>query len=596
MIVLGVNEGHNAGAALLVDGKLVAAISEDRPTRQTTRSGFPFQAIEGCLALAGITKKEIDHLAIASTQLPPKYFWIPRESFSIADFWREQNDYWKPRLFAGQKPSYMEIFKHRMDPSRFVYDASLVHGEDDLEGMLAARLKHHEAYFGLPRERMAVYDHHTCHAWYGFMVHPERLQRDLVVFTADGAGDGVNGTVWYAPRGQPLQELQRTNQCNIGRIYRYATLLLGMKQFEHAFKTMGLAPYANPKYGRAAYEVYAETLQVDGLGFSYRVKPKDHFFHFKEKLEGMRFDGIAWGVQKRTEELLSEWIGNGVRQTGSGHVVFSGGVAMNIKANKVVWEREDVHSLFVPPGSGDESLAIGAACKAVVDFAKLPGESIQACRPMTSAYLGPEYTPDTIEKKLDHAQGLSGCSVEKTDTRRVASLLAQGRVVGRFAGRGEFGQRALGNRSILADPRSRDVVRTINEMIKQRDFWMPFASSVLAERMPDYVVNPKHLAADFMTLAFDSTPLAQRDMIGALHPYDLTSRPQVVHREMNPGYHELISAFSALTGVGALLNTSFNLHGEPIVHTPEDAISTFLRSGLDHLLLGDWLLSKPGQS
>ncbi|MBF0422926.1 MAG: carbamoyl transferase [Magnetococcales bacterium] len=595
MIILGVNEGHNAGAALMVDGRLLAAISEDRPTRQTTRSGFPFQAIDECLALAGVAKRNIDRVALASTQLPPKYFWVPRESFSIRDFWREQNDYWKPRLYEGKHPSFLDVFRDRLDPSRFIYDPSLVHGEEDHAGMLTARLQHHQHYFGLPPERITVHDHHTCHAWYAFMVHPQRLEHDLLVFTADGAGDGVNGTVWSAARGQPLRELHRTNQCNIGRIYRYVTLLLGMKQFEHAFKTMGLAPYANPKYGREAYDVFAETLQNDGLGFSYRIKPKDHFFHFKEKLEGMRFDGIAWGIQKRTEELLSQWVGHGIRKTGIGHVAFSGGVAMNIKANKVVWERDDVQSLFVPPGSGDESLAIGAACKETVDHAMVPAETITACRPMTSPYLGPEFDAAAIERRLHRLGGLEGCSVRTVDHHHVANLLASGQVVGRFAGRAEFGQRALGNRSILADPRPREVVRTINEMIKQRDFWMPFASSVLAERLPDYVVNPKHLAADFMTLAFDSTPTGQRDMFGALHPYDLTSRPHVVHRHANPDYHALISAFAAITGVGAVLNTSFNLHGEPIVHTPEDAVSTFLRSGLDHLLLGDLLVSKPAK-
>ncbi|MBF0108814.1 MAG: carbamoyl transferase [Magnetococcales bacterium] len=594
MIILGINEGHNASAALMMDGKLIAAISEDRPTRQTTRSGFPFRAIDECLALGSVTLADIDRVALATRQLPPKYFWVPRESFSIRDFWREQNEYWKPRLFDGARPSYCDVFKDRLDPSRFIYDSSLVKDEEDHEGMLEARLRHHEQFFGLPRDRISVHDHHACHAWYAFMVHPERLEHDTLVFAADGAGDGINGSVWHAPRGQPLRVLHRTNQCNIGRIYRYATLLLGMKQFEHAFKTMGLAPYANPKYGQQAYEIFAETLQVDGLGFSYRVKPRDHFFHFKERLEGMRFDGIAWGVQKRTEELLSEWAGNGIAATGCGHLAMTGGVAMNIKANKVIWEREDVQSLFVPPGSGDESLSIGAACMAAVHFAQIPAETIGECHPMDSIYLGPSFEDSDIRHRLDRIVELQGCTIETGHPTKVAHLLASGRVLGRFVGRAEFGQRALGNRSILADPRPREVVRTINEMIKQRDFWMPFASSIIEERVDDYVVNPKNLHGDFMTLAFDSTRDGQQDMSGALHPYDKTSRPHVVTRAANPGYHELISAFQRETGVGALLNTSFNLHGEPIVHTPEDAVSTFLRSGLDHLLIGTWLISKPG--
>ncbi|MBF0340523.1 MAG: carbamoyltransferase [Magnetococcales bacterium] len=592
MVILGIHDGHGASAALLVDGRLVAAMSEDRPTRQSTRSGFPFQSVERVLRQGGITLREVDHIALATRRLPPKYFFVPRESFSIADFWREQTCYWQPRLNKTASPAYLEVFHDRIDPARRIYDESLIAHEDDAEGMLKARLKHLREYSGLPAERISVHDHHTCHAWFAYMSHPGR-DRDLLVFTTDGGGDGSNGTVWEGRNRGPLRLLHRDGRCNIGRIYRYATLLLGMKQFEHAFKTMGLAPYANEKYGRLAHAVYASTLQNDGLGFTYAQEPADHFFWFKERLEGIRFDGIAWGVQKRTEELLSQWVKNGVTATGIPDVAISGGVAMNIKANKVIWELPEVNSLFVPPAAGDESISVGAACLAAAAQPGVAAERVENLQPFHTPYLGDDFSDREAEQAIAAGGLPPGSTVRRAGAGEVADLLAQGEVVARCAGRWEFGPRALGNRSILADPRDAGVVRQINEIIKQRDFWMPFASSVLAERAEDYFVNPKGLDAGYMTLAFDSTPLGRREMISGLHPYDFTSRPHVVRQEVNPEYHALIRAFEARTSVGALLNTSFNLHGEPMVAGPEDAVSTLVRSGLTHAWIGSWLVSKP---
>ncbi len=591
MNILGINEGHNASAALLIDGVLVSAISEDRPSRQSTRSGFPFGAIEQCLEIAGLGHGDIDHVALATHGLPPKYFFVPRESFSFDDYWREQMEYWKPQFNGKDKPAYLDVFKDKIDRGRFVYDESLIKDEDDVEGMLEARLCHLESYMKISRRKISIHDHHSCHAYYGYLTHPNR-DRDLVVLTADGGGDKCNGTVWLGRKGQKLEELNRTNQCNIGRMYRYATLILGMKQFEHAYKVMGLAPYSNEKIGRKAYEVYAETLQVDGLGFSYKITPDDNFFYFKDRLDGLRFDGIAWGIQKRTEELLSGWVGNAVAQSGASDVVMSGGVAMNIKANKVIWERDDVSSVFVPPGSGDESISAGAAFMAAIDNPQVAAEKMENMTPFKTAYLGVSFGDDDIKKRIEKFDLPENCATRQVNDDDVAEVLSQGNVVARFAGRGEFGPRALGNRSILADPRNPQVVRTINEMIKQRDFWMPFAASMLAERADDYIVNPKKLDGSYMTVAFDTTPLGQRDLPSGLHPYDQTSRPQVVTQKANPGYHALLSSFEKKTGIGALLNTSFNLHGEPIVATPEDALSTFARSGLNHVLIGSWLVSK----
>lgn len=593
MIILGINDGHGAGAALIIEGRLVAAVSEERLSRQKTHIGYPARAIEQCLEIASIDHRQVDKVALATRHLVPWYMLTRRDStFSVQDYWREQHEYWYPRFYGDETPAYLDIFKDKIDRDRFVYDESLIRHEDDVEGMLEARLKVLEERIGVGRDQINVYDHQSCHAYYGYFANPNRLS-EVLVYTTDGGGDGANGSVWIGKEGQPLVELGRSDICNIGRMYRYATLLLGMKMGEHEYKVMGLAPYAKEYLAQEAYEVYAETLQVDELGFRYKVRPPDNFFYFKERLEGARFDSIAYAIQRRAEELLTEWVLNGVRSTGIGNVILSGGVAQNVKANKRIWELDGVSSIYVGPGPGDESVCIGAAYQELMNHLVEIGQPLEAIPPVETAYLGKSYSDKEIRESIERAGLPSEHTVREVTPDNIAELLAEGEVVGHFSGRMEFGPRALGNRSILAHPAHPDVVKIINEIIKDRDFWMPFAPSILSERAADYLVNPKNVAAPYMAIAFDSTPLAQKEMKAALHSYDSTVRPQLVTKEASPRYHAILRAFEERTGIGAVLNTSFNVHGEPIVESPADAVSTFQRSGLQHVALGNWLISKP---
>ena len=575
----------------MVHGRLVAAIAEERFTRRKNEHGYPRLAVAACLKLAGVAASDLDRVAVATKDLPPAYFAIRRDSdFTIKDFWREQTDYWYPVLYENRKLSYHEVFKDKIKPENFVYDRSFLKDDNDVAGMREARRAFIALSLGISAERILFKDHHAAHAYYGVLAAPAVSGKRLV-FTADGFGDGANATVWIADGPGKLTEIFRTDQCHIGRMYRYATLLLGMKPAEHEFKVMGLAPYANPEYCQRAYQAYAETLQVDGLGFKYKVQPRDNFFHFRERLQSERFDAIAYGIQRRTEELLLEWVINGIGQTTIRDVVFSGGVAQNIKANKRIWETDCVDSLFVPPGPHDESLSIGAAYMECVENGQLadPKEGF------ASAYLGIEYDDAEIAKHLKRYQGAGSISVKEAGPDDAAEILARGEVIGCFQGRMEFGARALGNRSIVADPRHPRVIQRINDQVKLRDFWMPFAPSVKAEREHDYLVNPKKIDARYMTMAFESTDEGKASIPAALHPYDKTGRPNIVHATQNPKYHALISAFESKTGVGAVLNTSFNLHGEPVVEKPEDALSTFERSGLPHMFIGGFLVSKTGK-
>lgn len=572
----------------MIDGVLKAAASEERFTRRKGEHGYPRQAIQACLKLAGVEARDLDRVALATRDLPPIYFMIRRDSdFSVADYWREQTDYWYPRMYEGEDVSYLDVFADKYDPRNFVYDRSLLKDDNDTNGMREARAQLACEDLGLASDKFEFYDHHACHAYYGLLAVPDK-RKPYLVYTADGFGDGANGSVWTYSGSGALTQLIKTNNCHIGRMYRYATLLLGMKPAEHEFKVMGLAPYANPKYGEAAHQVYADTLQVDGLDFKYKNQPKDNFFYFRERLGGARFDAIAYAIQRRTEELVSEWIGNGIAQTGISDIIYSGGVAQNIKANKLVWEMPTVRDLFIPPGPHDESLSIGAACMEHVEQGLLDaGESA-----FPNAYLGTEYSDDEIEDHLSKYDGDEKYVYRRATADDVAALLAEGEIVARFNGRMEFGARALGTRSINANPKDPAVIKQINDLVKVRDFWMPFAPSILEERLSDYIINPKAIDGRYMTVGFDSTELAREELPAALHPYDYTARPNVVREKDNPSYHALIKAFEKKTGIGGILNTSFNLHGEPVVESPDDATSTFERCGLRHLSMGGWLLSK----
>ena len=285
MIILGIHDGHNASAALLKDGKLICSIAEERLSRQKNHYGFPFKAID-CVLNHGKSKfDDIDFVAMSSKHLIPAYFYTQRNSkLTIQDYWKEQKEYWYPKLYENKNPKYLDVLSHCIDESSFHYDKKYIKDESDNIGMWDARVNHVSEYIGIDKSKIIHHDHHKCHAYYGYIASPNRNEEQLV-YTMDGFGDGANGTVSIGSPGKKLKEISRSANCNIGRMYRYATLLLGMRPAEHEYKLMGLAAYNTHKYGKEAYNVYAETLQVDGLSFKYKTKIKDHFFIFKKSLK-----------------------------------------------------------------------------------------------------------------------------------------------------------------------------------------------------------------------------------------------------------------------------------------------------------------------
>jgi carbamoyltransferase len=305
-------------------------------------------------------------------------------------------------------------------------------------------------------------------------------------------------------------------------------------------------------------------------------------------LAGQRFDLIAAGVQRFIEDWLVAWVRNCIRETGIRKVACSGGVFMNVKANLRVLEIPELEDLYIFPSCGDESNSIGAALRLA---AQMGHRHAGALGPI---YYGEPITDGEADRALD-AAGASGrfrSAYVNDIERKTAEELAAGKIVARAKGAMEFGARALGNRSILARADSVGVVRTLNQIVKSRDFWMPFAPSVLAERAGEYYTKPKAVASPYMMFAFHSRPEKRAVFAAAQHPYDFTTRPQEVTVAHNADYHRLLKEYEARTGEAIVLNTSFNLHGEPMVYRARDAVDVFLRSGLEYMALGNWWVEK----
>jgi carbamoyltransferase len=595
-IILGIQEAHDASAALMVDGEIVAAAQEERFTGLKGDYGYPEQSIAFCLRRAGVDASEIDEVALASHNWNPVLTKVKRNAnFSVDDWVKEQREFWKPKIFEKRDVSYYDLFRDRPD---FRYDETypmdhLLTGymdPEEMKQMAEIRQRTISEKIGIPLERIRTITHEDCHAFYAYFGSPMRGR--VLVLTSEGIGDYSNGTVsTFCEAGR--KQLAYTVENHLGHIYQYLTLILGMKPAQDEYKLMGLAPYANKKELERSYRVFERILKVEDLKILWDQKPGDLYFYFREALEGHRFDGIAGAVQKWVEVILCEWVRECVTKTGLGRFCFAGGVAQNIKACRSIGELDGVDELYVCPTAGDTSLPLGACYFAMWRYCRRNGLSCDVIKPLENIYLGPEPGVEEIESALARENVASRFNVTRAPgADEIAGRLVAGEIIGRCSGRLEFGMRALGNRSILADPRNPETIRKINAAVKFRDFWMPFAPTILAERERDYLVNPKNLVCPFMTMAFDSTPLARKELIAAMHPGDLTIRPQILEERRNPQYYAIVKEFERLTGVGALLNTSLNLHGSPIALSPKDALHTFENSELDCLILGDYLIAR----
>ncbi|MBM3278499.1 MAG: carbamoyltransferase [Candidatus Handelsmanbacteria bacterium] len=564
-VYLGIFDGHNAAAAMCVSGRVLHVLQEERLTGVKNFFGPPALAAARVLELAGLPASAVDRVCLAS-----RYLATPRHPHAVKEGFDQRYNGGLRQGTAGllaSNSAYRQWrTEQRMQERREV-----------------------AASWGFSPERVEFFDHHQAHAataYYGL----RRDEGPYLVLTLDGGGDGLSGSVWRGEGGR-LERLALTPQADsLGEIYAVTTHLLGFMPLEHEYKLMGMAPYASQERAARVAQVFRGYLDLDPnhpLAFRRQVPEALSRLgpRLQRDLERLRFDEICAGLQLFTEELMARWVRACAAQTGIGRVLAAGGVFMNVKANKIISELGEVACFEAFPSCGDESLPLGAGYLAAAQAGETP-------QPLEHGYLGNDLSAAECRQAL---RAVEGVEVEEPAdlAGRVAGLLAGGEVVARASGPMEFGARALGNRSILADPINQDVVRVINRMIKKRDFWMPFAPVVRRREAGTYFHNPKGLPSPYMMNTFDSTE-KRSEFMAAVHNADLSARPQLLEAGQNPPYEAIIDAFAARTGRQVLLNTSFNLHGFPIACSAADALGVLVASGLNRLVLGPFLVSKLG--
>jgi len=579
MHILGINAYHgNASAAIVSDGRLIAAVEEERFNRVKYAAGFPSAAIRYCLDAAGIKLSEVDHIAI------PRNPWA-RLGTKL--------------LYAMRMPSFAR--ERAKVLARFV----------GIPEALA------EAFDMAPENIPGKYhrvEHHQAHLASTFFVSPFE---QAALLSADGLGDFAS-TMWGTGQGNRMHiDGSIAFPHSLGMYYTAVSQYLGFRKFGDEFKVMGLAAYGEPAYldefrkivltnGGVGFRLGLEyfkhhrtgpemtwkdadkTPELGAMYSEYMVERLGPSRDSEAPVEKVHRDGAA-SLQARLEEVLFEMLRGLHAKTKQKAVCLAGGVAFNCVANGKIFDETPFEQIYLQPASGDAGLAIGAAYFVHHQVLGQPRSFV-----MENAYWGPSYTPEQVRSAVAasrlRAEGMEISELpEEPMAKEAAKEIAAGKILGWFQGRAEWGPRALGNRSIVADPRRADMKDILNARIKHREMFRPFAPSVLAESTGEYF--EKSYPSPFMTQAY-SVRMNKRDAIPAPTHVDGTGRLQTVTQEANPRYWRLIREFGNLTGVPVVLNTSFN-DNEPIVCRPEEAIECFLRTKMDVLVLGDTLVRKP---
>jgi carbamoyltransferase len=551
MLTLGINYGsHDSAAAIALDGEILFATAEERLTRTKHDGGFPVHAIRAAFAHAEVKLADLDQVAFG---------WQPLAAVRSVDL--------RNYLTGAHPMRWREALKAQTV-------GRIVEYQRDGERLF-------RRHVGSPKNGFKRIDHHYAHA---LSAYPVSGFDEATVVVIDGRGAWEATSIWHG-KGTELKLIDMIRWPNsIGLFYAQFTWWLGFERFQDEWKVMGLAPYGGPgidlggfiRVSDGQYSVNSRLLLQNLYGIEKVLGPARK----PDESLSDRHRDVAWAVQDACERAELAVIRRAVSLTGSRNLCLAGGVALNSKANGLILSERLVDRIFIQPAATDDGVAIGAALAAPVAAGFRCGE-------MTKAYLGSQSAPQEIEAALRTYK----LSYERLDdsAETAAELLTKGKLIGWYQGREEFGPRALGNRSILADPRDVRNRDRVNNAVKFREDWRPFAPSVLEEAgaslFESYHTTP------FMTLTFQVRPEKKEAIAAAVH-VDGSARVQSVTRDQNERYYDLIKNFAVRTGVPAVLNTSFNLKGEPIVNSPFDAIRTFYTSGLDGLFLDRWLIQK----
>jgi carbamoyltransferase len=576
MRILGIGTGGDSGAALVEDGRILAAVNEERISRMKLVEGFPRASIRDVMAQASCAATDLDRVMVAATSD------LLKDELEAFEGWFQHH----PSGAMGMIKRMAGKLSHLRDSIPLLekgYYALLEPG-------FARRRKRVEQIL---REEFEIrcpiqfVDHHLCHVTSAYFTSGFD---DALVMSVDGGGDGRSSLV-YAVRGGQWQQLHDVSAYDsLGNYYAYVTHICGFKAMKHEGKITGLAAYGEP--------IYLELLRrfVDERAGSFQNLGRRVFREAigaieKELPKGWRREDLAASVQVHFEQVMQRYVAHWARKSGMRDLALAGGVVANVRINEEIHELPEVGRMFIHPHMGDGGLPAGAALAACV-----PGVAPQTMardpEPLRDVYLGKALEEREVLATLRQA-GLSPETLSTSLEEAVADLLVQGYVVARAAGRMEYGPRALGNRSILYQPTDRSVNDWLNVNLRRTEF-MPFAPSALHEeraRMFVKLEGAEH-AAEFMTTTFHCTPWMCEHMKGVVH-LDDTARPHLVRRDRNPSYHRIIEAFARQTGLPAVINTSFNMHEEPIVYSADDCVRAFLDGNLDYLAIDRFLVKHP---
>ena len=571
MIVLGISDSKPSSAAVMESGRILAAVAEERLCRMKMAGGMPRQAIPEVMKIAGLTAGHLDCIAVAQNV---KAF-DPEPVAWSSWFTEGKNEHSRfVRLgglmapLAGHVPGSVRAyqtmkgwwFRGRKEKLK-----RLLRDEYQLEAPLH------------------FFDHHYCHATSAYFTSNFK---DCLVVTSDGGGDGLSGAVYSASQGR-LQRLTTVDSFHsLGNFYSYITELCGFKAERHEGKITGLAAYGQPTYADALRE-FIEYREPGKIRYKIPMYHSSALDLLSKKLP-KDFDraDLAASVQRVFEEVGAAFVQYWLRQTGATRLAVAGGVFANVRFNQIVRELEGVEEFFVHPAMDDSGLSVGAAYGAQVQLGSEP--AVNLVQRLPDVYLGPSYSDSEISSALENCPFTV---VRDPNIRQtIAQLLAQGNVVARFHGRMEYGPRALGCRSILYQTTDPSVNDWLNEKLNRTEF-MPFAPATLKEKAADCYHNLNGVldTARFMTITADCTEEMKRTSPGVVH-LDGTARPQLIDPESAPDFYGILRAYYELTGIPSLVNTSYNIHEEPIVCTPQDAVRAFQQSQLHYLAMDDWLV------
>jgi carbamoyltransferase len=549
--LVALHEDSNANATLFKDGLPIYAVAEGRLSRVKYAAGFPAMALQACLDYGGLDIGDLDVIVPAN-----RHHFLPRVTGSLLP--EGEHDYFGPKHKAWL------YFQHAL--SRGGLLASLT------EGISRRALRRRFPQLG------EFVDHHTAHAFSAYLT--SGFDECLAV-TSDNMGDGFSSKVFACRSGRCEELYGSSARHSPGQFYGEIAQLLGFHNL-NAGKVTGLAAHGNPS---AAYETMCElfSLNAEKTGF---VSP-DLFWRSKKRgpyatLKALPIEDVAAAAQKRLEDVMVEYVQHAVRETGLSRVVLAGGTFANVVVNQKILHLPEVESIYIHPAMTDQGISMGAG------LAWLSEAGLATNQPLDTIYLGPGYSEEEMGSALEE----SGLRYERpkdlADT--AAKALVDRKVVARYDGRLEYGPRALGNRSILFRTDDPSVNNWLNQRLNRTEF-MPFAPVTLAEHVDDCYVGTEggRFAARYMTITFEVQEQVKKRSPGVVH-LDGTARPQILHENDNPGYYAILRRYYELTGTPTLINTSFNMHGEPIVCSPDDAIRAFKASGLDRLILGPFFV------